>query len=274
MRAAGSRSFPGRYRGTVTDNVDPLMMGRILSVVPEVQGAVLNWAKPCARSAEPDTALPALPPVGAAVWIEFEDGDPNYPIWGAGTSCTEAITPLETDRLILMPLTAADAPALQAAFPVWEVVRWMGAVIPWPYPEDGAETFLTQVALPAMAAGKAWHWSVRRKAEPGQLIGVVSLTDAEENNRGFWIDPVWQGQGFATEASGAATDYWFEVLRRTVLRVPKAIANPASRRVSEKQGMRVIRRLQLPMVCGVGEAELWEIDRETWRREAGGRGER
>lgn len=149
---------------------------------------------------------------------------------------------------------------------MWEVVRWLGAVVPWPYPDDGAETFVWQIALPAMAAGTAWHWSIRRKAEPERLIGVITLSDVEDQNRGFWIDPAWQGRGFATEASEAATDYWFEVLDKAVLRVPKAIANPASRRISEKQGMWVVRRLGLPLVSGVEEAELWEIDRQTWRR--------
>lgn len=175
------------------------------------------------------------------------------------------MTMLQTDRLLLKPLTLADAPAIQAAFPVWEVVRWLANVVPWPYPDDGAEAFVSQVALPAMAAGTAWHWSIRRKIEPERLIGVVSLTDRIDDHRGFWIDPAEQGQGFATEASAAATDYWFEVLARDVLRVPKAVANPASRRISEKQGMRVVRRLELPLVSGVEEAELWEIDRETWR---------
>lgn len=179
------------------------------------------------------------------------------------------MTLLETERLLLRPLTLTDAPAIQAAFPVWEVVRWMRATVPWPYPDDGAETFLSEVALPAMAAGTAWHWSIRRKADPGRLIGVVSLIDGDDDNRGFWIDPAWQGQGFATEASDAATDYWFDGLGRDVLRVPKAVANPASRRISEKQGMRVVRRMTLPLVSGPQEAELWEIDRETWRRGRG-----
>jgi ribosomal-protein-alanine N-acetyltransferase len=179
------------------------------------------------------------------------------------------MSPLETERLLLRPLTLADAPAIQAAFPVWEVVRWMTAMVPWPYPDDGAETFLSNVALPGMAAGTAWHWSIRRKVEPGQLIGVVTLTEAADDNRGFWIDPAWQGQGFATEASDAVTDYWFEGLGKDVLRVPKAVANPASRRISAKRGMRVVRRMKLPLVSGAQDAELWEIDRETWRRNRG-----
>lgn len=176
------------------------------------------------------------------------------------------MTPLETERLLLQPLTLADAPAIQAAFPVWEVVRWLAATVPWPYPDDGAAFFVSHIALPAMAEGSAWHWTIRRKTEPDQLIGVVTLTDKDDDNRGFWIAPEWQGQGFATEASEAVTDHWFDVLGKTVLRVPKAVANPASRRISEKQGMRVVRRLDLPLVSGVEKAELWEIDRETWRR--------
>ena len=179
------------------------------------------------------------------------------------------MSPLETERLLLRPLTLADAPAIQAAFPVWEVVRWMTATVPWPYPDDGAETFVSKVALPGMAEGTAWHWSIRRKTEPERLIGVVTLSETQDDNRGFWIDPAWQGQGFATEASDAVTDYWFEGLGKDILRVPKAVANPASRRISEKRGMRVVQRLELPLVSGVQEAELWEIDRETWQRSRG-----
>ena len=179
------------------------------------------------------------------------------------------MSPLETERLLLRPLTLADAPAIQAAFPVWEVVRWMTATVPWPYPDDGAETFVSKVALPGRAEGTAWHWSIRRKTEPERLIGVVTLSETQDDNRGFWIDPAWQGQGFATEASDAVTDYWFEGLGKDILRVPKAVANPASRRISEKRGMRVVQRLELPLVSGVQEAELWEIDRETWQRSRG-----
>ena len=173
---------------------------------------------------------------------------------------------LNTERLRLEPLTLADAPAIQALFPVWEVVRWMADVVPWPYPDDGAATFVSEIALPAMRAGAAWHWSIRRKVEPHQLIGVVSLTDGEENNRGFWVDPAWQGHGFATEASDAATDFWFNDLARERLSVPKAAGNPASRRISEKQGMTVVGTREIPFVSGLHLAEVWEIDRDGWRR--------
>ena len=62
------------------------------------------------------------------------------------------------------------------------------------------------------------------------------------------------------------TDYWFEVLNFVVLRVPKAIANAASRRISEKQGMRVIDREDRDYVSGRLPSEIWEITAEEWRR--------
>lgn len=175
------------------------------------------------------------------------------------------ITPLFTARLHLLPLTIDDAPAIQRIFQKWEILRWMDGKIPWPYPADGAETFLKGIALPAMVRGEAWHWSVRPKGELNRLIGVISLMDVPDDNRGFWLDTEWQGQGMMTEASDAVTDYWFGTLGRTHLRVPKAARNAASRRISERQGMRVVRRFQKALVSGRQDMELWEISRDEWR---------
>lgn len=173
--------------------------------------------------------------------------------------------PLATPRLLLIPLTLADAPAIQLAFPKWEIVRWMDSAVPWPYPADGAEAFLKHVVLPAIQKGEAWHWSIRPRDRADLLIGVVSLMDQPNDNRGFWLDLSWQGQGLMSEASDAATDFWFQTLGRNTLRVPKAADNPASRRISEKQGMRVASRFQKQLVSGVHDVELWEIDRDEWR---------
>jgi ribosomal-protein-alanine N-acetyltransferase len=97
------------------------------------------------------------------------------------------------------------------------------------------------------------------------LIGVISLMDKPDENRGFWLDPGWQGQGLMTEACSAATDYWFETLERPVLRAPKAAANLPSRRISERSGMRLIRTEDLDYVSGRLPSEIWEITREEWR---------
>lgn len=71
----------GKYRGTVTDNVDPLGGNRIEASVPAVLGRTTHWAMPCVPYAGPDIGFHALPPVGASVWIEFEGGDRDRPIW-------------------------------------------------------------------------------------------------------------------------------------------------------------------------------------------------
>ncbi|QQX61634.1 GNAT family N-acetyltransferase [Pseudomonas chlororaphis] len=173
---------------------------------------------------------------------------------------------LYTAHLILRPLELADAEAIQQQFPHWEVVRYLNARVPWPYPADGALTYLRDLALPAMERGEEWHWSIRLNSAPEQLIGNVSLMDQTDNNRGFWLAPAWQGQGYMSEASAAVTEYWFEVLGRELMRVPKAAPNLASRRISERSGMRLVRSDEDDFVCGRLPRDIWEITREQWRR--------
>ena len=140
---------------------------------------------------------------------------------------------LATKRLSLRPLELADAAQIQHIFPQWDVVQYLSAVVPWPYPPDGAVSFCRDHALPAMARGDEWTWTIRRLEEPDVLIGVVTLMRRDNDNRGFWLDPRWRRRGFMTEAADAVTSYWFDVLKQPRLRVPKAIGNVASRRVSE-----------------------------------------
>jgi [ribosomal protein S5]-alanine N-acetyltransferase len=176
------------------------------------------------------------------------------------------IPTLETARLILRPLELADAEQAQAMFPHWEIVRYLRKIVPWPYPSDGAYKFYRDVTLPAVARGDEWAWTLRLKISPHQLIGGISLFRSEADNRGFWLGLPWQGQGLMTEACDAVTDYWFDILKFPVLRVPKAIANSGSRRISEKQGMRVIAREDRDYVSGRLPSEIWEITAEEWRR--------
>jgi uncharacterized protein involved in type VI secretion and phage assembly len=77
-----SQTFYGKYRGVVTDNKDPLMTGRVKARVPDVMGdRETGWAMPCAPFGGSGVGFFALPTVGAGVWIEFEHGDPDYPVW-------------------------------------------------------------------------------------------------------------------------------------------------------------------------------------------------
>ncbi len=175
------------------------------------------------------------------------------------------IPTLETRRLWLRPLELADAEQTQRIFPEWEVVRYLAARVPWPYPPDGATTFYRDVALPAMERGEAWHWSLRLKENPELLIGNITLRRGDDKNRGFWLGLPWQGQGLMSEASESVTDYWFDVLGFPRMRVPKAASNLASRRISEKQGMRLVGTKEQDYVCGRLMAEIWEITAEEWR---------
>ena len=174
--------------------------------------------------------------------------------------------PLETPRLLLRPLALADAAQVQELFPHWEVVKHLNDRVPWPYPADGAHQFLRDVALPAMERGEQWSWSIRLKSDPHQLIGCISLMKGVHENRGFWLGLPWHGQGLMTEASDAVTDFWFNTLNYAVMRVPKAAANAASRRISERQGMRMVARVERDYVSGRLPAEIWEITAEEWNR--------
>jgi hypothetical protein len=77
--------FFGKYRGKVVNNIDPMQLGRVQVSVPAVLGdGRMSWAMPCAPFAGPGVGFFAIPPVGANVWVEFEGGDPDYPIWSGG----------------------------------------------------------------------------------------------------------------------------------------------------------------------------------------------
>ena len=73
--------FFGKYRGFVTSNTDSEARGRLQVRVPNVMGDQLIWALPCVPYAGNGVGFFAMPPVDAGVWIEFEGGDPSYPVW-------------------------------------------------------------------------------------------------------------------------------------------------------------------------------------------------
>jgi uncharacterized protein involved in type VI secretion and phage assembly len=75
------RHFYGKYRGEVKDNLDPMQLGRLQVTAPAALGAALVWATPCAPFAGSGVGFFALPPIGANVWVEFEAGNPESPIW-------------------------------------------------------------------------------------------------------------------------------------------------------------------------------------------------
>lgn len=75
----------GKYRGTVANNIDPLQIGRIQVMVPDVAGFIPStWAMPCLPLAGINNGMFTVPMIGSGVWVEFERGDPDYPIWVGG----------------------------------------------------------------------------------------------------------------------------------------------------------------------------------------------
>ena len=166
---------------------------------------------------------------------------------------------------MLKPLEVGDAAQIQELFPHWEIVRYLKKRVPWPYPKDGAKQFCEEIALPQMERGEAWHWTLRLKAKPEQIIGCINLRKSEREHRGFWLGLKWHGQGLMSEACVWANDFWFETLRFPVLRVAKAAENTASRRISEKQGMRLVGTEEKDYVCGRRASEIWEMTDEEWR---------
>ena len=76
------------------NNVDPLQIGRIQAIVPDVSGSIpTSWAMPCLPVAGINTGIFTVPQIGSGVWIEFEQGDPDYPIWVGGYWGTPAEVP-------------------------------------------------------------------------------------------------------------------------------------------------------------------------------------
>jgi uncharacterized protein involved in type VI secretion and phage assembly len=80
MAEVGGKYF-GKYRGRVVNNIDPLQMGRLLVEVGGILPGTSSWAMPCMPLAGMQMGMWVVPPINAGVWVEFEQGDLNYPIW-------------------------------------------------------------------------------------------------------------------------------------------------------------------------------------------------
>ena len=99
-------NFYGKYRGTVLQNVDPMNIGRLMVQVPDVSNVMPStWAMPCFPFAGIQNGFFAVPAIGAGVWVEFEQGNPDYPIWTGCYFGSAAETPA---------LALATPPGLQA----------------------------------------------------------------------------------------------------------------------------------------------------------------
>lgn len=173
---------------------------------------------------------------------------------------------LETERLLLRPIEATDAPAIQRQFPDLELVKYLHAGVPWPYPEDGAATYVAK-CLDQRTRGVKFHWGIELKAGGDEVIGVIDLWpfDGETRSmRGFWLAREFWGRGLMTEAAERVTAYAFEELEWPFLYLANAEPNRSSRRVKEKQGAEVIDVRPHPYMSGEFPRVTWLLTREAW----------
>jgi uncharacterized protein involved in type VI secretion and phage assembly len=80
-----SPKFYGVYRGTVVNNIDPLQIGRIMALVPDVSGLTpTTWAMPCVPIAGKQMGTFMVPQIGSGIFVQFEGGDPDRPVYMGG----------------------------------------------------------------------------------------------------------------------------------------------------------------------------------------------
>jgi hypothetical protein len=110
-------AFTGIYRGTVANNIDPLLQGRVQVAVPAVMGeGTLAWAMPCSPYAGDGVGLFTVPPVGANAWVAFEGGNPDFPIlvgcfWGTGqVPASPAVPQMKVLKTDATTITVSDLP--------------------------------------------------------------------------------------------------------------------------------------------------------------------
>jgi RimJ/RimL family protein N-acetyltransferase len=174
---------------------------------------------------------------------------------------------IQTQRLILRPLALSDGPAIQRHFNNWSIIQNLATVVPWPYPDDGAETFIKQQLEKIAAGEQVYHWVLVLRSGDGQAIGNITFrprADEPKGNRGFWLaEPYWN-RGLMTEAIAAVNDFAFGALGLESFYVCNAVSNIASRRVKQKTGAEFVGYFELSHHNGQSKAEHWKVTREAW----------
>jgi [ribosomal protein S5]-alanine N-acetyltransferase len=174
---------------------------------------------------------------------------------------------IQTERLILRPLALSDAPAIQRHFNNWNIIKNMATVVPWPYPDDGAETFVKQQVEKIAAGEETYQWVLVLRSGPGEAIGNIRFdarVDHPKGNRGFWLaEPYWN-RGLMTEAVLSVNDFAFRTLGVESFHVCNVASNEASRRVKQKTGAEFAGYIELLHHNGQTRSEKWKVTRESW----------
>jgi RimJ/RimL family protein N-acetyltransferase/ubiquinone/menaquinone biosynthesis C-methylase UbiE len=195
-------------------------------------------------------------------------GDSGKPVADSGNCVRRAATPtLETEQLHLRPLRRSDAPRIQELFSYFDILKYLPAGIPWPYPDDGAEQFLNRM-LSENSAGSRYAWALTLKHKGDDLfIGLIDLFPNNPNdNCGFWIGLDYQRKGYISEALAAVNDFAFDVLGLPYIIFRNAEENAGSYRLTEKAGATIIEIIDnVPCVGGKFRHVHWRLFPKNWR---------
>ncbi len=172
----------------------------------------------------------------------------------------------QTDRLVLRPLTLADAPFYQRHFADYEVIRHLSAHVPWPYPNDGVRVYLQTVVFPKLGQDY-WQWGICLRDRTDEIIGAIDLWRAgKPENRGFWLGREYWGRGLMTEAVVPVMDHAFDDLGFAEVILSNALGNDRSRRVKEKTGATFLGTETAKFVDpSYTEHEIWQLTNVAWK---------
>jgi 8-oxo-dGTP diphosphatase len=176
----------------------------------------------------------------------------EHPVGGGDPAA--GFTPLRTDRLVLRPLRAEDAPALHRLINDWDVARML-ARVPFPYGRELADEWIASTHAD-IAAGRAWHLAIAAGADGAEaLAGGISLVldaAAREAELGYWIGRRFWGLGYATEAAARLIRWGLANLDVDRLVSAALIENPASQAVLRRIGFRETGEGERPFVARGG----------------------
>lgn len=171
------------------------------------------------------------------------------------------MTRIATERLVLRPFVAEDAPWVQVEAAREETAR-MTLTIPHPYPEDGAAAWIATTV-----PGQNFAMELRDGAAP---VGSISLMVEEEHRRaeiGYVAVREHWGRGYTTEAVRALITHGFDERDLNRIYAQCFSDNPASRRVLEKAGMTYegARRQHVFRLGRFVDTQQFGILRSEWR---------
>jgi len=179
---------------------------------------------------------------------------------------------LQSERLLLRPVTLDDIPSYEKHFIDYEVIRHLSNNVPWPYPANGVEDWVINHVL-HLQGNNRWTWGLFLRTDIHSMIGGIELwRPGTPENRGFWLGRECWGKGLMTEAATVVTDYAFEHLEFETLVFSNAKGNQRSARIKEKTGAKLIRCEPAKFVDpAYTEHEIWELHKHEWFKHKRGR---